>query len=250
MIRESFSWVLAWCSDAMKVDGFSAHHGLRQLSLVLLSMTACFAQSAAPQNRAAQRALEEVEPLLQKDPGNPRLLAIRGVALYSLGQVDEALHSAEKALAISPKYLAALELAADITFGQQNAASKGYLDRILMVEPANAPAHAMLAALAFAKPDCAAASDHFAAAKAEIQSNPMALAQWGECLISLNQVRSGVAHLHESLAIRNDAKVRYNLALALYLIVFLHVAAALKHHFVSKDDVLRRMLPFRKDRDR
>jgi cytochrome b561 len=36
------------------------------------------------------------------------------------------------------------------------------------------------------------------------------------------------------------------LALALYAIVFLHVAAALKHHFVLKDDVLRRMLPFTK----
>jgi cytochrome b561 len=36
------------------------------------------------------------------------------------------------------------------------------------------------------------------------------------------------------------------LALALYVIVFLHVAAALKHHFFLKDDVLRRMLPFTK----
>lgn len=34
------------------------------------------------------------------------------------------------------------------------------------------------------------------------------------------------------------------LALALYAIVFLHVAAALKHHFILRDDVLRRMLPF------
>jgi cytochrome b561 len=34
------------------------------------------------------------------------------------------------------------------------------------------------------------------------------------------------------------------LALALYAIVFLHVAAALKHHFFLRDDVLRRMLPF------
>jgi cytochrome b561 len=34
------------------------------------------------------------------------------------------------------------------------------------------------------------------------------------------------------------------LALALYAIVFLHVAAALKHHFLLKDHVLRRMLPF------
>jgi len=39
-----------------------------------------------------------------------------------------------------------------------------------------------------------------------------------------------------------------SLALALYAIVFLHVAGALKHHFLLKDDVLRRMLPFTKKR--
>ncbi|HEY3786609.1 MAG TPA: cytochrome b [Steroidobacteraceae bacterium] len=33
------------------------------------------------------------------------------------------------------------------------------------------------------------------------------------------------------------------LSYALYAVVFLHVAAALKHHFVLRDDVLRRMLP-------
>ncbi|HUI59562.1 MAG TPA: cytochrome b [Steroidobacteraceae bacterium] len=38
--------------------------------------------------------------------------------------------------------------------------------------------------------------------------------------------------------------VHDTLALVLYAIVFLHVAGALKHHFVHKDDVLRRMLPF------
>jgi cytochrome b561 len=35
---------------------------------------------------------------------------------------------------------------------------------------------------------------------------------------------------------------------ALFTIVFLHVAAALKHHFLLKDNVLRRMLPFTKNR--
>ena len=34
------------------------------------------------------------------------------------------------------------------------------------------------------------------------------------------------------------------LALMLVLTALLHIAAALKHHFVLKDDVLRRMLPF------
>jgi len=36
------------------------------------------------------------------------------------------------------------------------------------------------------------------------------------------------------------------LAIALGAIVFLHIAAAVKHHFVLKDNVLRRMLPFTK----
>lgn len=38
------------------------------------------------------------------------------------------------------------------------------------------------------------------------------------------------------------------LAVALFVIVTLHVLGALKHHFVLKDDVLRRMLPFTKNR--
>jgi cytochrome b561 len=38
------------------------------------------------------------------------------------------------------------------------------------------------------------------------------------------------------------------LAWALFTIVALHVLAALKHHFMLKDNVLRRMLPFTKTR--
>jgi cytochrome b561 len=39
------------------------------------------------------------------------------------------------------------------------------------------------------------------------------------------------------------SEVHYVLAISLGLIVLLHIAAALKHHFVLKDDTLRRMLP-------
>jgi cytochrome b561 len=43
-------------------------------------------------------------------------------------------------------------------------------------------------------------------------------------------------------------QTHHALSFALYAVVLLHVAAALKHHFVLQDDVLRRMLPFT-DRD-
>lgn len=49
--------------------------------------------------------------------------------------------------------------------------------------------------------------------------------------------------LYETLKSTHD-----NLALVLYGVVGLHVLAALKHHFVMRDDVLRRMLPFTKSR--
>ena len=49
--------------------------------------------------------------------------------------------------------------------------------------------------------------------------------------------------LYEALLQTHDL-----LALALGAVVLLHVAAALKHHYVLKDDVLRRMLPFTKTR--
>jgi len=38
------------------------------------------------------------------------------------------------------------------------------------------------------------------------------------------------------------------LAIALGVIALLHVAAAVKHHYILRDDVLRRMLPFTKTR--
>ncbi len=38
------------------------------------------------------------------------------------------------------------------------------------------------------------------------------------------------------------------LAIALFTTAALHIAAALKHHFWTKDDVLRRMLPFTKNK--
>ena len=47
--------------------------------------------------------------------------------------------------------------------------------------------------------------------------------------------------LYEALLQTHDL-----LALALGAVVALHVAAALKHHYFLKDDVLRRMLPFNK----
>ncbi len=41
-------------------------------------------------------------------------------------------------------------------------------------------------------------------------------------------------------------QVHFFLNMSLFLLVFLHIAAAVKHHFIVKDDVLVQMLPFLK----
>jgi len=41
--------------------------------------------------------------------------------------------------------------------------------------------------------------------------------------------------------------VHWSLNLGLFLLVGMHVAAAFKHHFIDRDDTLRRMLPTRKN---
>lgn len=40
------------------------------------------------------------------------------------------------------------------------------------------------------------------------------------------------------------------LAMTLFFLALLHIAAALKHHFIDKDDVLRRMLPVKPQQER
>jgi cytochrome b561 len=45
-------------------------------------------------------------------------------------------------------------------------------------------------------------------------------------------------------------ETHYVLSNVLFVIVILHVLAALKHHFWDKDDVLKRMLPFTKTENR
>jgi len=66
--------------------------------------------------RAGQfaRALEILQPELEKNPKNTQLWVLRGIALSGNGDKREALSAFRQALEISPDYLPALEGAAQI----------------------------------------------------------------------------------------------------------------------------------------
>jgi tetratricopeptide (TPR) repeat protein len=187
------------------------------IATLLLSLFASAGQDQQSQAEA-QKLLEQIESGLKRQPSNPRLLAARGVALERLNRDREALQSFEDSLAISPKFLVALEGAAEITYRTHDPKVSDYLSRILKQDPQNTAAHGMAGALAFEEHDCPAANRHFAAAEPALSDNPLALAQWGECLLAVDEPHLATKQLQESLRLRpQDKRVLYNFALALHL---------------------------------
>src|SRR2546430_16647574 len=130
-----------------------------------------FAGQDQQSNAEAQRLLEQIELGLKQQPSNPRLLAARGLALERLNRDRDALQSFEKSLAISPKFLIALEGAAEITYRTHDPKASDYLSRILQQDPQNTAAHGMAGALAFEEHDCPAANRHFTAAESALNDN-------------------------------------------------------------------------------
>lgn len=188
------------------------------ISTLLLTLLAYSAEQDQQSNREAQKILEQIELGLKEQPSNPRLLAARGLALAQLNRDQDALQSLEKSLAISPKFLIALEGAAEITYRTHDPKVSNYLSRILEQDPQNAAANGMAGALAFERHDCMGANKHFAAAESALSNNPLALAQWGECLLAEDQPGLATKRLEQSLRLRTaDKRVSYNLALALHL---------------------------------
>ena len=163
-----------------------------------------------------EKMLQLLDSRLQQDQGNPRLWAARGAALSRLGRDAESLQSFERSLAISPKYLPALEGAADAAYRQGALRAAPYVNRILAQDPANATAHAMAGAIAFEGHLCPSAIEHFERSGEVARKSAEATAQWGECLLLASDALRAVDRLRESLTIRADPRVRFRLAVALH----------------------------------
>ena len=108
-----------------------------------------------------EQALTLVHSQLQYFPKDVRLWALEGIALTHLDRDKEALVAYNKALAISPDYLAALEGAAELEYKAGSGRAVPLLNRILKIRPDEPTTHAMLAALAYKKHDCGTAVEHF-----------------------------------------------------------------------------------------
>ena len=161
------------------------------------------------------QALQLSEAAVKASPNNATLWTMKGIALSRLGRDQEALSAYNRALSISPEYLPALEGAAELEYKAGSSRAMPLLDRILKLRPEDPTSHAMLGVLAYKQRDCTSAVKHFRASRDVINSQPVALAQYGSCLMDLQQADDAIDVFRQiQLLTPDDPHARYNLAVA------------------------------------
>jgi tetratricopeptide (TPR) repeat protein len=149
-------------------------------------------------------ALRITRSELSRFPTSPRLWTLQGLALAGQGNTTEALRSYRHALKLSPNYLAALESAAQMLYSSRNPEATPYLEQIIRIHPDEQVAHAMLGTLAFLRGDCGEAVKHFQKSREQIQAQPVAILEFGNCLAQLNELDSAVSLLQSQLTTNPD----------------------------------------------
>jgi tetratricopeptide (TPR) repeat protein len=168
---------------------------------------------SALSNNQQAKALQLLGPALQSHPENAQLWMLQGLAYAQTGQRKSALASYQNALKISPDYLAALEGAAQLEYEAGSPDATPLLEHVLRLRPNDSTAHAMLAATAAKKGDCAAAVSHFAASGPALEGQTEALHEYGVCLLELKQTEPAVQVFERRLASSpNDSRARRDLA--------------------------------------
>lgn len=160
--------------------------------------------TAALQGGEFERALALLRPAIQKEPRNPQLWMLQGLADSGKGDRKAALASYQSALKISPEYLPALEGAAQLEYESGSPAGVPLLERILRQRPSDPTSHAMLAVLEYKQGDCTAADRHFAASESVLGSQPGAMQDYGFCLLREKQTGKALAIIQSLLSEHPD----------------------------------------------
>jgi tetratricopeptide (TPR) repeat protein len=181
------------------------------------------------------KALALAQEVARTHPHDARAWIFQGIALQGLQRPEESLQAFEHALEIDPGNVAALEGAAQLEFQAGKADALPFLEKLVELNPNDQTSHAMMAALAFKRKDCAAAVAHYQECPDLVQSNVPALSQFGACLFRLNRAEEGLAKFQRIAELRpQDSEALYYLGLAQYR----------SHH---DKDAIQTLLPLTED---
>jgi tetratricopeptide (TPR) repeat protein len=176
--------------------------------------TAIHSISSALRSQQFEDAVSQCEEAIKLFPLDPRLWTLKGMSYAGLRRQDEALAAFDHALQLSPKYLPALEGAAQSEFLAGNPRSETLLKQILEQRPSDPTTHAMLGVIEYKKGNCPAAIEHFQQAGELLSSQADALNEFGLCLVKLERFEEAIPVFQKVLALQpNGKQSRYNLAL-------------------------------------
>lgn len=133
------------------------------------------------------QALQLTKSALHETPNSFQLWTLEGIVLSIKGSNDDALGAFQKALSLSPDYVAALKGAVQLLYPAQDKRAIPLLESILKIEPKDQTAHEMLATLDAMQGDCQGANDHFLLSGDAISTHPRSLEEYGYCLVQTNQ---------------------------------------------------------------
>lgn len=156
-------------------------------------------------------AVQACETGLQKQPRDYQLWTLKGIALQGVAQNKESLAAFRRALTINPKFLPALQGAAQLEYQLRDPNCRRTLETLLLLrtEP---NVYAMLGVLAFENKDCATALKHYSAA-GEAARDPIIRWHSAACHFQLQQWEPAAAQFQALLAVKEDDRLRYNLGL-------------------------------------
>jgi tetratricopeptide (TPR) repeat protein len=161
------------------------------------------------------QAIQQSQAALRESPDDKRVWSLEGMAWAGKASSTEALKAYHHALTLDPRYLPALEGAAQIEYQRRTPAAKPLLLRILAQRPGDPTSNTMLGILEYAAKDCAKAIQHFALGGTVLASQPDALGAYGVCLAQSGHSPEAIPIFQQALNAGSSATAtRYNLALA------------------------------------
>jgi tetratricopeptide (TPR) repeat protein len=169
----------------------------------------------ALRNHDFTHALSLSQAALVEHPRDVRIWSLRGMASAGMGNLPQALSAYRSALKLDPKYLPALEGAAQTEFQMGHGTARPLLESVLAQRPDDPTPNAMLGVLDYREGNCSGALEHFQKATGAIAGQPVALSEYGACLALLDREEDAVAAFAQALALQPARReARYNLALA------------------------------------
>ena len=161
----------------------------------------------------AQGALARAQTALQQTPHDCTLLSLEAIAFSALSETTQALSSFHSALTSCPDYLPALEGAAQIEFTHHQAEAVPLLHRILVAQPQNVTAHAMLATALRGQGRCSESLSHYSASQPLFTSRPDLEQGYAACLADIGDLNAALPLYQHLLASNPNDTIRYDVAL-------------------------------------